>query len=189
MKPSRAAALTTARPGPTSMASSSVAVLSFAAVCATVCRTASTEPSERSSVATCLPACWPTISSPTRRAKEGSPVIFTPAPRSALASSWEIQLSRFSRYAASRLLAACPRSSATAASPPWPRTSFSATLLIEQEICRSPSSCACVSAASRVHAGAIGEKRARLERSPVSCSARSPSWPGESGRAASVCRC
>ncbi len=74
VKPSLARAITTARPGTASAASISVTVLNFEELCATACIRASTEPSERSTVATWLPAFCGTVTSPTWRANSGSPV-------------------------------------------------------------------------------------------------------------------
>ncbi len=48
-----------------------VTVLNLVTVTATCSRIASGEPSERSSVATDVPACWRTMSSPTRSADVG----------------------------------------------------------------------------------------------------------------------
>ena len=56
------------------VATPAASALSRAALCATACNTASVEPSERSTVATWVPACWRSVFSPTRRANSLSPV-------------------------------------------------------------------------------------------------------------------
>ena len=148
VKPSRLVALTTACPGPASIASISVTVLNFGAACATARSTASGEPRERNSVATCVPTCRCSVCSPTRRANVGSSVWCTPAASNAHASSSEIQLSMSSRYDACRVVAACFSRAATAASPPAVRMSPSKTLVSVQQMCRSASSGAAIVPAS-----------------------------------------
>ena len=97
MKPSRARERMTARPRSASRASISVTVLNLLTVSVIWRKTSSGAPRLRSTVATGVPACWRTASSPMRRPMRGSPVIVAAASNSATASSCEIQLPTSSR--------------------------------------------------------------------------------------------